>query len=271
MWFPDWPLRRPDAPLDRPCLVVESAIQRVVACNTHAAAAGVEAGMLRRQAEALCPTGVVLDRLPEVEAIGFEMVVSAVEEVIPRVEVAEPGLVFVPLQGAVRYYGSEAEVVERVHSAVGTHGGRIGVAGGPFAARCAAAAVGDGGVMVVGDDTGFLASLEVGALGDSDLVATLRWLGITTLGELSSLPRAALASRFGQQGIEVHRLAAGEDRDPVPRLLPDDPAVEQRFEDPLGDARPGRFRRKTAHPSVGERVGPARGGRPSGGGGSRGG
>ncbi len=233
MWFPDWPLRRPDAPLDRPCLVVESAIQRVVACNSHAAAAGVEAGMLRRQAEALCPTGVVLDRLPEVEAIGFEMVVSAVEEVTPLVEVAEPGLVFVPLQGAVRYYGSEAEVVERVHSAVGTHGGRIGVAGGPFAARCAAAAVGDGGVMVVGDDSGFLASLEVGALGDSDLVATLRWLGITTLGELSSLPRAALASRFGQQGIEVHRLAAGEDRDPVPRLLPDDPAVEQRFEDPL--------------------------------------
>ena len=46
-------------------------------------------------------------------------------------EVAEPGLVFVPLQGAVRYYGSEAEVIERVHSVVGPHGGRIGVAGGP--------------------------------------------------------------------------------------------------------------------------------------------
>ena len=113
VWFPDWPLRRPDAPPDKPCLVVDDA-DEVVAVDPAAAGAGARAGMRRREAEALCPTAVTLEADPVAEAVAFEPVVRAVEEVVPRVEVADPGLLFVPVAGAVRYYGSEEEVAGRI-------------------------------------------------------------------------------------------------------------------------------------------------------------
>lgn len=234
MWFPDWPLRRPDAPPDRPCLVVDRT-GRVVACDERAATAGARFGMRRSEAEMLCPNGVTLEQDPSAESLSFEPVVEAIENLIPRVEIADPGLLFVPIEGAVRYYGGEQPVVDAVVGAVRAvagPGGRFGLAGGPFAARWAAALAG-GEVQIVEDDRSFLASLTVGTLGKEELVATFRWLGIGTLGDLASLPRTALLSRFGEAGLEAHRLASGEDRAPRPRQVPVDPAVEERYEEPL--------------------------------------
>jgi protein ImuB len=64
-------------------------------------------------------------------------------------------------------------------------------------------------------------------------VATFRWLGIGTLGELASLPRPAVLSRFGQIGLHAHRLASGEDRHPQPRDIPEDLSVSEKYEEPL--------------------------------------
>ncbi len=238
VWFPDWPLRRDDAPQDEPCLVVATGVggQRVVARNRPAAEAGVVSGMLRREAEALCPTGVILERDPAAEAAGFEPVVTAIESVVPAVEVAEPGLAFLPVSGAIRYYGGARPLVDQLLSAVEAaagSGARIGLAGGPFAARWAAATAGEGEPVLVDDESAFLARLDIAALGDEDLVATFRWLGVTTLGALQRLPRGAVASRFGQAGVEAHRLASGEDRVPTPRRPPPELAVEGRYEEPL--------------------------------------
>ncbi|MCB2224706.1 MAG: DNA polymerase Y family protein [Actinobacteria bacterium] len=232
VWFPDWPLRRPDAPPGEPCQVVDDR-NLVTAADVRAREAGVRPGMRRREAEALCPAAVTLAADPGAEAVAFEPVAAAVEAVVPRVEVAHPGLLFVPLEGALRYYGSEQAVVERAAAAVAAAAsgepGRIGVADGPFAARMAAADP----PRVVADTAAFLASLDIGALGVDDVVDTFRWLGIGTLGDLRSLPRAAIASRFGPAGLQAHRVASGEDRSPQPRPVPVDTAAEERFEPPL--------------------------------------
>ena len=149
---------------------------------------------LGRAAEAVPAYRRSLEIDPGAETAAFEPIVSAVEALIPRVEVNEPGLLFAPVSGAVGYYGGEAPLVERVVKEVEdlTGGGfRIGLASGPFAAKQAAArAVGDPPVLVVEDDAAFLSSLDIGAIGTEELVATFRWLGITTLGEL--------ARRFGR-------------------------------------------------------------------------
>jgi protein ImuB len=175
----------------------------------------------------------VLERDRGAEANDFEPVVVAIEGLVPRVEVVEPGLVYVPIQGAFRYYGGEGPltrlVVERLRSWTGA---QLGVARGPFAARRAAAVAVEAPVRV-DDDASFLAGLPVDVLPEEDLVATFRWLGIRTLGELSRLPRGAMASRFGEVGLAAHRLASGEDRMVSPRGIPDDIAVEQRYEEPL--------------------------------------
>ncbi len=193
--------------------------------------------MRRREAEAKCPTVVTFDADPGADAARFEPVAVAIENLIPRVEVVSPGLVFAPIDGALPYYGGEAPLVDRVAKEldrVAGTGFRIGVGAGPFAARRAAdLATDDAPAYRVDDDAGFLASLDIDVLGREEMAATFRWLGITTLGELSRLPRAAIVSRFGTEGLVAHRLARGEDRVTQPRPLPPDLSVEQEFSPPL--------------------------------------
>ena len=242
VWFPDWPLRRPDAPSDSPCQVVDDG-GIVVAANPLAYGAGVRTGMRRREAEALCPAATTLTADPGSEAVAFEPVVAVVESLVPRVEIVHPGLLFVPIAGAVRYYGGEPALVARIEVEIGPltgSGVHIGIADGPFGARMAAIRAADAPVLV--DDTvAFLADLDVAAVGVDELVDTFRWLGITTLGDLSSLPRAAIASRFGTLGLAAHRVASGEDRQVHPRSIPEDFAVEDRFDPPLEDLEQAAF------------------------------
>lgn len=160
----------------------------------------------------------------------FEKVVRAVEELVPRVEPAEPGLAYVPVAGAVRYYGGEELLARKVQEAI-PPGARVGVADGPFAARCAAERADPDGRFIVEDTSSFLESLGVEALAPGELTETFRWLGITTLGELARLPREAVASRFGLEGLTAHRLATGEDRSPRPRPIPVHHAVESSHHD----------------------------------------
>jgi len=217
----------------------------VFAVNRAAESSGIRIGMRRREAEGICPTVLSLERDPGAEMAAYEPVMAALEDLVPRVEVIDPGLALIPVAGAVAYYGSEEAVVERVISGlekVAGPGFRIGLAAGPFASRKAAEqATGDPPVLVVDDDAAFLASLDVGSVGREELVATFRWLGITTLGELAGLPRDAIVSRFGKAGLDAHRRAAGEDRAVVPRDLPSDYAVEERFSPSLNDLEQASF------------------------------
>src|SRR5690554_6306607 len=82
-WFPMWSLTRPDAPSGRPVLVVDD---RVTGATPEVLAAGVTLGMPRREAEALATFATILERDPGEEARRFEQVVSAIEELVPRVE-----------------------------------------------------------------------------------------------------------------------------------------------------------------------------------------
>jgi protein ImuB len=215
----------------------------VVAANGPAVAAGVQAGMRRRQAEVLCPTVVSLAADPGAETAAFEVVAGAVEALVPRVEVVAPGLLFLPVAGAVRYYGGEGALLSVVAGAVAAAAGagaHLGLADGPFAARMAAGGNGSGPVIVA-DTRDFLAHLDVSVLGLEEMAATFKWLGITTLGSLSALPRAAVVSRFGTAGLEAHRLASGEDRVVSARAIPEDLAVEERFDSPLEDLEQAAF------------------------------
>ncbi len=239
MWFPDWPLLQGGTavpPLAEVLVIGDSG--KVAAASEAARGAGVTTGMGRREAEMLCPGAEVRDRDSGEEWRRFEEVVSAIEEVIPRVEVIEPGSALVPLGGATRYYGSEETVVEILASKLSAHAPHLGLADGPFAAGWAARSASPGKPFVVDDTRAFLDSLDVSSLlGESpdaeSLVATFRWLGVSTLGSLAQLPREALASRFGSSGLVMHRLAHGEDRMVDPRPIPSELAVESIFEDPL--------------------------------------
>ena len=164
VWYPEWPLRRSRASQDDPSQAI-GVDGRVEAVNAAAFTAGIRRGMKRGEAEGICPRVETVERDHSAEMVAFERVVTAIEELVPNVEVVEPGLVFVPVAGAVGYYGGEAPLVERVIKEIDRVAGagfRIGVAKGPFAAKQASInATGDPPVLLVEDDEAFLASLDI--------------------------------------------------------------------------------------------------------------
>ena len=288
VWYPMWSLGRPDVSSADSVLVLD---ERVTGATDDVLEAGVRLGMPRREAEVLAPFARVLARDPGEETRRFENVVLAVEDLVPRVEVVSPGLLFVPVAGAVRYYGGEEKLASAIDAALtslaagggfeggcppsidtggeeklaatidaaltnlstsfcvnkGKIGGKkltqkhpphhLGLAEGPFAARWAAALARPGHPNIVEDTLGFLSRLDLETLresmGGTEMIDTFRWLGISTLGEVTNLPRETLASRFGNQGILAHRLASGEDRALDPREIPQELTVSMEFEDPL--------------------------------------
>jgi len=95
VWYPEWPLRGSGASQDDPGQAI-GADGRVEAVNAGAFAAGIRRGMRRGEAEGICPLVVTVERDHSAEMLAFEPVVAAVEDLIPNVEVVEPGLVFGP-------------------------------------------------------------------------------------------------------------------------------------------------------------------------------
>ncbi len=195
-------------------------------------------GMSRRSAEAICPTVMTIVQDPSIEMARFEPVVQSIESLVPRVEVAGPGTMYIPISGAVEYYGGEEALCERINKELDPIGGdrRIGLAAGPFAAyQATRRTTRSKPIHIVVDDAAFIRNLDVASLGSDDLAATFRWLGITTLGAVAELPRDAIVTRFGSVGLEAHRRAQGLDRNVAPRDIPQDPTVVSHFDPPIED------------------------------------
>ena len=258
VWVPDWPLVAAGASSRSPAVVLHG--NRVLACTPAARAQGVQVGQRRREAQARCPSLEVLAHDPPRDGRAFERVVTAVEGLTPRVEVAEPGTCAFPTLGPSRYWGGDQALAERAQHLVQealVEGGfgdgatcRVAVADGPFGAALAArttSAHPAGSARMVrvvppGATPAFLASLPVevlaGGAGGSGpdvpgLVDVLRRLGLRTLGAVAELPSGDVVGRFGEEGQRVHRLACGlDDRPPATRQLPPDLVVETQIDPP---------------------------------------
>jgi protein ImuB len=174
----------------------------------------------------------------------FARVVDALTEVCPWIDAVRPGVCTLPIKGPVRYFGSEAAVLERVRETVlgvldrpGVPGGpaatggsaatggpaatggsaatggpvvRLGVAEGLFAATLAASVE---AVVPAGGTARFLAPWPVAVLEDAALADVLVRLGLTTLGRFADVPSASVLARFGTAGGRCHRVARGLDGD----------------------------------------------------------
>ncbi|HEX2273378.1 MAG TPA: DNA polymerase Y family protein [Acidimicrobiales bacterium] len=249
---PEWPVVATGLSLARPVAVVASG--RVVACSVPARDEGVEAGLRRRQAEARCPSLVVVEHDPARDVRAFEPVVAAVESFAPRVEVTRPGTCSLATRGPSRYFGGDEALAARVAEQVSTVTAgacRVGVADGPFAAEQAAHA---GTIVPPGGSAAFLASLPVSVLepavdtlaDGSALVDLWERLGIRTLGDLAVLPAAAVLGRFGPAGAVAHRLARGLDDRPLwARTPPPDLATAAELDPPVESVETAAFVAKT--------------------------
>ncbi|HEY3673932.1 MAG TPA: DNA polymerase Y family protein [Acidimicrobiia bacterium] len=249
LWCPDWPVvaaRRLDPALvDTPVVVVDKGARGkvVVSASAEARAEGVAVGLRVREAEARCAGLVVLEADDATDARAFELVVRAVEQLVPRLVLERPGQLSFPTRGPSRYFGGDDALAARIVACVrelDVVDVRAGIADGTFAAGLAARTAHeswrergrDAVVVPAGETTAFLAPWPVTVLagsvdaahgGGHDLVDLLARLGLRTLGAFAELPPAAVLGRFGPPGALAHRLACGEvEHEPIATVPPDE-------------------------------------------------
>jgi protein ImuB len=187
------------------------------------------------EALARCPTLELVNGDPLAVTNAWEQTLRTLEQIGAGVESQRPGLACFALDGLRGIHGGSDELVLATARRALDRPARI--AGGPtrFCALAAALTTRPRRTTIVrGSAREYLAPLPIVLLrarsSTATLVNTLERLGITTLGELASLPRAALADRFGSTGIEAHELVCGEDAPPRPRVLEE--SLEERFDLP---------------------------------------
>jgi protein ImuB len=246
--------RRPEAqPLG--VLLVESAAASLgalletatLAAVNHAAESfGVRVGQTVAEAHAFVSRLVVkeitreqlLSRLGEIAevALGFG----------PTVSLEAPDTVWVDVTGASHLAGGEEALALDLGARVRAlgHRVRVGVASGPRLAQAFArwGRVSREGCLIVSQEETArrVAELPVRALPiDTERAAWLVRLGVLTVGAVSLLPRAAAASRLGEEASRVLDLAEGRDDSPLVAYVP--PAIpheETTWDEPIDGTEP---------------------------------
>lgn len=232
MWCPDWPVVAAvgeDAVGDKPVAVFDAGL--VYACSAAARAEGVRRGQRTREAQSRCPDLVVLSHDAQLTAAAFEPVIEAVEAITPGVHVIQPGTCAVRVRGPARFFGGEYEAAQAIATrlrrldlpAHALTWPRFGVADTAFAAE-QAARVGTGAeqvrLVLEGQAAQFVADLPVSVLGQPELAAVLRRLGLHSLGDFAGLISRDVLQRFGPVGAHAHRLAGGGDQRPLASRRP---------------------------------------------------
>jgi nucleotidyltransferase/DNA polymerase involved in DNA repair len=209
-------------------------LQKVGEVSLAAEAFGVHPGMRLGEALARCPRLMLVPPDPAGVADAWERLLVRIESIGAAVEPERPGLVCFDAKGLMRLHGGIEGVLAAARRAVRVPA-RFGVAPSRFAAVAAATRARVRRPEIVGRGGGregekgsnraiaraYLASLPVSLLRArpalAELPEALERLGIATLGELSELPHAALADRFGTAGLVAHELASGGDSALNPR------------------------------------------------------
>lgn len=215
---------------------------RVLAASTAARAAGVRPGQSVRQAQQLCPGAAVVPLDLTATRRLRTAVLGALGGVVPRLEVGDEEA-WGDLGGRHARYSDElawAVAAARAVTAALGDPPRGGIAGSRFVAGIAARQSPPRRVRRIppGEEGAFLAPLPVSLLPAApDLLARLTALGIDRLGQLAALAPGDLAAQFGPAGLEIRRLARGEDGGDLHRGEPPVALAERLvFEVPLGNA-----------------------------------
>jgi protein ImuB len=220
----------------------EPGSQQIGAVSATAEAFGVSPGMRLGEALARCQRLTLIPPDPAGVEERWEQMLISLESIGAAVESLRPGLVCFDARGLLRLHGGAAgrglagsalarQEIEAVLAAARRALDvpvRFGVAPTRFAALAAATrARARQPLLLTGDSRQareFLAPMPVELLrdvaGDTELAAlpeALERLGIRTLGELTELPRAAVADRFGRPGLRALKLALGGDEPLRPR------------------------------------------------------
>jgi protein ImuB len=189
---------------------------QVVHCNSAARTAGIAPGAKLAAAQALAHQLIAIERNVERERAALAELAAWAYQFSDAISVQPDGLLL-EIGGSERLFGSRAALVRAIASGLRELGyrGAFGQAAAPRTARVLALA------RSARIATTSLAALPLELLEwDADTTATLKALGLVTIGDIEALPRAELAKRFGTAALDDLDRVFGRRHDPQPAYQP---------------------------------------------------
>ncbi len=153
-------------------------------------------------------------------ALVFDDIIENLERLVPDIEAAAPGLVYVGIWGLEGLYGDDAHVVRLLANAIDSFDLRIGVGDNKWLAYAASLlSRSNSGRKVTGEHGRFLDRFPVDSLPmPYSLIKRLHAFGLTTMGHIADMPRGPMEAQFGQAGGTAWDLANGiDDRPLIPK------------------------------------------------------
>jgi DNA polymerase-4 len=214
----------------RPVIVGGASERGVVSAASYEARAfGVHSAMPSAVARRLCPDGVFVSGSMEKYAAESKRIFEIFGRFTPSVEGLSLDEAFLDLTGSERLLGPPREVGARLREAMRSEtqlAVSVGIAPVKMVAKIASDLAKPDGLLAVepGDVRAFLDPLPVGRLWGVGPVAEarLRRAGFATVGDLVRADRRRLERHLGAWGLDVARLARGDElrevdpwRDPV--------------------------------------------------------
>lgn len=225
LWFPqlasDRVLRRQDVPGPFAVVATVGASDRVHCLNIAARRTGLRAGMPLTDARALCPDLITRPHDPDAQAQTLDALRRWAMRYAPWVARDGADGLMLDITGAAHLMGGEGAMIDDIAARLGRAGlsARCGLADTRGAAW-ALARFGDGraahALSAPGQTLAALSRLPLEALRlDTETCTTLSRMGLRVIRDLTQLPRATLARRFGPQVLLRLDQALGHVAEPV--------------------------------------------------------
>jgi protein ImuB len=244
LWLPHWPIDRrhgslPHAP-DRPfALSLSVGNHRLVtAVNAAAEELGIAPGLPLTDAHALHPALAVAEADPTGDVAALRRLADWCHRYSPWTAPQSTDAILLDVTGCAHLRGGEASLARTLVGRLRRQGitGRAAIADTAGAAWAVARSGGaESAVVPPGEGRAAVASLPIAALRlDPVQVVELERLGLRRIGDLYTLPRAALAARFGAGLVGRLDQTLGAAAEPL-SPLPPKPArwVQRRFAEPI--------------------------------------
>lgn len=212
--------------------------KRLIALNAAAHEAGLRTGMLLTDACAMFPSLATAPHDPQAEWLELKRLTASCNRFSPWTAPDEPDGFWIEATGLAHLFGGEDALLRHVLQYLRGLGftARAAMAGTPGAAWGLARFAKSSCLIVPpGEETRHLAPLPVKALRiDEDSVALLVRLGLTTVDQITDIPRASLRARLGKAITCRLDQALGRQGEALSPLMPE-PVYAARLEflDPL--------------------------------------
>lgn len=195
----------------------------VVSATYEARASGVHSAMPMGRAMRACPQAVIIEPSRGKYTAASAQVMALLHDVSSRVDEVSIDEAFMDVSGAVRTLGSPTTIARHIRERMSGElnlACSVGIANVTMVAKIASTLAKPDGLLLVpaADTVAFLHALPVGKLWGvgAKTVASLRSIGVYTVGELAALPAPRLARAVGKaNAVKLSALAAGQELRPI--------------------------------------------------------